>query len=250
MPMRVAILSLFAASALATGVIASSTSAQEAPAPAPTPPPQVPVPAPAPATPEPTPAPEAAPAPAPAPEAAPAPATPAAPAPVAAPEPPPPPPPPPAAPTEATSVLFNDMIKRVCMPLVKGGDIEQLAKGYGMKLKKRDMIWEKTWAKGLKVTLRDQGVNKNVCNVSIQHPINGLEPTIVDVHNWAIYNGWTLEDNAKRTTDMERTNRKWSHVTADNKREDLILMTVRNVGGAPINAKYDQTNIIYAITTF
>ena len=245
--MRVAILSLFAASALATGVIA-----QEAPAPAPepTPPPQAPVPAPAPATPEPTPAPEAAPAPAPtpAPEAAPAPATPPAPAPVAAPEPPPPPPPPPAAPTEATSVLINDAIKKVCMPLVQGGDINKIAPAFGLKLKKRDMIWEKTWASGLKVSLRDQGVNKNVCNMSVQHTINGLEPTIVDLHNWAVYNGWTLEDNAKRTTDMERTNRKWSHVTADNKREDIVLVTVRKVGGAPVNSKYDQTDIIYAIT--
>ncbi|WGM40856.1 hypothetical protein [Caulobacter sp. NIBR1757] len=224
--MRVAILSLLAASALTTAVVA-----QEAPAP------------------EPTPAPEAtAPAAAPAPEATPAPVPEAAPvAPVAAPE-PPPPPPPPAAPTEATSIVFNDVIKKVCFPLVKGGDISKIATAYGMKLKKRDNIWEKTWAPGLKITLRDQGVNKNVCNVSVQHAINGLEATITDVHNWAIYNGWTLEDNAKRTTDMERTNRKWSHVTPENKREDIVLITVRKVGGTPVNSKYDQTDVLYAIS--
>lgn len=220
--MRVAILSLLAASALTTAVVA-----QEAPPPAS----------------EPTAAPEAT---APAPEAAAQPA----PAPVAPaePAPPPPPPPPPAAPTEATSVVFNDLIKKVCFPLVQGGDITRIATGYGMKLKKRDMVWEKTWAPGLKVTLRDQGVNKNVCNISVQHTINGLDATITDLHNWAVYNGWTLEDNAKRTTDMERTNRKWSHVTPENKREDIVLITVRKVGGAPINAKYDQTDILYAIT--
>lgn len=220
--MRVAILSLLAASALTTAVVA-----QEAPPPAT----------------EPTAAPEAT---APAPEAtaqpAPAPVAPAEPAP------PPPPPPPPAAPTEATSVVFNDLIKKVCFPLVQGGDITKIATGYGMKLKKRDMVWEKTWAPGLKVTLRDQGVNKNVCNISVQHTINGLDATITDLHNWAVYNGWTLEDNAKRTTDMERTNRKWSHVTPENKREDIVLITVRKVGGAPVNAKYDQTDILYAIT--
>lgn len=218
--MRVAILSLLAASALTTAVVA-----QEAPPPAT----------------EPTAAPEAT---APAPEATAQPA----PAPVAPAEPPPPPPPPPAAPTEATSVVFNDLIKKVCFPLVQGGDINKIATGYGMKLKKRDMVWEKTWAPGLKVTLRDQGVNKNVCNISVQHTINGLDATITDLHNWAVYNGWTLEDNAKRTTDMERTNRKWSHVTPENKREDIVLITVRKVGGAPVNAKYDQTDILYAIT--
>ncbi len=227
--MRVAILSLLAASAL-TGAMTVSAFAQEP-------------------TPAPTPAPEAMPTPQATPDAAPAPqAAPVAPAPVAAPEPPPPPPPPPAAPTEATSIVFNDVIKRVCFPLVQGGDITKLATGYGMKLKKRDMIWEKTWAPGLKITLRDQGVNKNVCNVSVQHSVNGLEATITDLHNWAIYNGWTLEDNAKRTTDMERTNRKWSHVTPENKREDIVLVTVRKVGGAPVNAKYDQTDVIYAIS--
>ncbi len=227
--MRVAILSLLAASAL-TATIAVSAVAQE-PAPAPTP---APTPAPA--------APEVAPAPAPQ-------ALPVAPAPVAAPEPPPPPPPPPAAPTEATSVLFNDVLNRVCKPLVRGGDISKLAPQLGLKLKKRDNVWEKTWAQGMKVTLRDPGVNKNVCTVTIQHPIDGLTATITDIHNKAIYEGWTLEDNAKRTADLERTNRKWSHFEG-NAREDVVLMTVRKVGGAPLNSKYDQTDLIYAITTF
>ncbi|MDO9337970.1 MAG: hypothetical protein Q7T61_16360, partial [Caulobacter sp.] len=178
-----------------------------------------------------------------------APAAPAAPAPMAEPAPPPPPPPPPAAPTEATSVLFNDVIRKVCMPLVKGGDITQLAKSFGMKQKKRDMIWEKTWAQGFKVTLREQGVNKNICTVTVQHPIDGLAATITDVHNRVIYDGWTLEDNAKRTTDMERTNRKWSHFSG-NTREDIVLVTTRKVGGTPVNSKYDQTDIIYAVTTY
>ncbi|NBB14162.1 hypothetical protein GVN21_02195 [Caulobacter sp. SLTY] len=183
------------------------------------------------------PAPEAQPAPAP--EAQPAPPADAAAPPAAD----------PAAPTEATSVLFNDMIKRVCMPLVKGGDIAQIAKSFGFKQNKRDMVWTKTWAQGMKVTLREQGVNKDVCSVSVQHPINGLEATITDTHNWAMYNGWTLEDNAKRTTDMERSNRKWSFVdTTTNTRQDIVLITVRKIGGAPVNAKYDQTDILYAVT--
>lgn len=226
--MRAVLLSLFAA-----GSLTATAFAQEAVQP----------------TPEPQPAPEAAPAPAT--EVAPAadPATAAPPAPVAAPEPPPPPPPPPAAPTEPTSVLFNDMIKRVCMPLVKGGDINQIAKSFGFKQNKRDMVWTKTWAPGMKVTLREQGVNKDVCSISVQHPINGLEATITDTHNWAMYNGWTLEDNAKRTTDMERSNRKWSFVdTTNNTRQDIVLITVRKIGGAPVNAKYDQTDILYAIS--
>lgn len=230
--MRAVLLSL-----LAAGSLTATAFAQDAAQPAPEA--------------QPAPAPEAQPAP-PADAAAPPAADPAAPAPVAAPvapEPPPPPPPPPAAPTEATSVLFNDMIKRVCMPLVKGGDIAQIAKSFGFKQNKRDMVWTKTWAQGMKVTLREQGVNKDVCSVSVQHPINGLEATITDTHNWAMYNGWTLEDNAKRTTDMERSNRKWSFVdTTTNTRQDIVLITVRKIGGAPVNAKYDQTDILYAVT--
>jgi hypothetical protein len=227
--MRVAILSLIAA-----GALAASAVAQEAPAPAPEP---VPAPAPAPAMDPSMPMPPA--------------PVPAAPAPVAAPElpaEPAPPPPPPPAPTEPLSVVFSNQLQKLCMPLVRGGDINTLAPALGYK-KKRDGSFEMEWSKGYKVIVRDPGVNAKVCSVLVQHPVGGLTKTIEDIHAWAIYRNWTLEDNAKRTSDMERTTRKWEFNTPTS-REVIVLLTTRKLGDLPVNPKWDQTELIYTFITY
>ena len=169
--------------------------------------------------------------------------------PAPAPEAPPaPPPPPPAAPTEGTSVAFRTQLEQLCMPLVRGGDLTQLATRLGYK-KKRDGSWELPYVKGYKIVVRDPGTNPKVCSVLIQHPVGGLTPTIEDTHAWAIYRDWTLEDNAKRTSDMERTTRKWEFNTPTS-REVIVLLTTRKLGDLPINPKFDQTELIYTFITY
>ncbi|MBI1408198.1 MAG: hypothetical protein GC145_18970 [Caulobacter sp.] len=219
---------------LAAGSLTASAFAQEAqPAAEPAPTPEVPA---VPPPPMPAPAPTTDPA------APPAVMVPAAPeVPVAPPIPEPPPAPPPA-PTEATAVMFRSQLENLCMPSVRGGDIAKLAPALGYK-KKRGQ-YELQWAKGFKAYVSDSSSNPRVCTVLIQHPIDGLVATIDDLHAWAIYRGFTLEDNAKRTTDMERSTRKWENNTAEG-REVLLLLTTRKVGGEPINKKYDQTELIY-----
>lgn len=172
-----------------------------------------------------------------------APAAEAAPVVPVAPPAPEPPPPPPVPSTEPTAVMFRSQLQNLCMPLVRGGDIAKLAPALGYK-KKRGNNFEVQWAKGYKAFVSDPGSNPRVCTVRIQHPIDGLTATIDDLHNWAIYRGWTLEDNAKRTTDMERSTRKWEFNTPTS-REVIVLLTTRKVGGAPIDKKYDQTELIY-----
>jgi hypothetical protein len=178
-----------------------------------------------------------------------APAAPAAEvAPLAPEAPPAPPPPPPAAPTETTSVAFRAQLEQLCMPLVRGGDLTQLATRLGYK-KKRDGSWELPYQKGYKIVVRDPGTNPKVCSVLVQHPVGGLTPTIEDTHAWAIYRDWTLEDNAKRTSDMERTTRKWEFNTPTS-REVIVLLTTRKLGDLPINPKFDQTELVYTFITY
>jgi hypothetical protein len=184
-----------------------------------------------------------------APEAPVAPAAPVAePAPPAPEAPPAPPPAPPAAPTEATSVAFRTQLEQLCMPLVRGGDLTQLATRLGYK-KKRDGSWELPYQKGYKIVVRDPGTNPKVCSVLVQHPVGGLTPTIEDTHAWAVYRDWTLEDNAKRTSDMERTTRKWEFNTPTS-REVIVLLTTRKLGDLPINPKFDQTELVYTFITY
>lgn len=219
---RLALMSL-SAFALATSAIA-----QEQPAPAP----QA----------EPAPAPAAEPAPA-APQAAPlqdgvAPTPPAAEAPVAPPAPPP-------APTDATSIAILSALDNVCRPLVAGGNLDQLAKTQGFK--KRREMWSWQYAKGYQITLLTSTTNPNVCTLEVDYPINGLEPVIIDLHNWAMGRQWTLYRNDKYTTDMERSTRSWE-LRGDTQDEAVVLMSLRNADGTPVSKKADRAEVLYSLT--
>lgn len=207
---RLVLLSLTAA-----GVLATAAVAQEQPAPA-----------------------ETAPAPA---EAAPAPAEPA-PAPVVE-----QPAPPPAAPTDITSLTALNLIDKVCMPLVRGGDIAQLAPAAGFK-KKRD-VWVLAYTKGYQITLLPQGVNKDICTLQLDHPVDPVAPAATlatDLHNWARGRGWYLKRFDKITSDMERTTRTWE-TEADVQLETLVLMTERKADGTPVKAKADHSELLYSV---
>ncbi|MES2034532.1 MAG: hypothetical protein V4466_10170 [Pseudomonadota bacterium] len=232
---RLALLSLTAASVLATAAFAQET---------------------IPATPAVPAAPEAAP-------AVPAvPATPAAPAAAApqaapteagvapvlpAPEAPPAPPAPPPAPTDVTSVAILGAVSRVCEPLVAGGDLTQLAPAAGFKKKRDQWVWQ--YAKGYQITVLPQGTNPGVCTLQVTHPIDGLTPVIVDLHNWAMAKQWTLYRNDKYVTDQERSTRSWE-LRGQNQTEALVLLSVRKADGTPLARNSDYSEVLYTVQKY
>ena len=58
--------------------------------------------------------------------------------------------------------------------------------------------------------------------------------------------GWTLARFDKYVTDMERTTRSWEK-EGDTEGEALVLMTERKVDGAPVNPKFDHTQVLFSI---
>jgi hypothetical protein len=186
-----------------------------------------------------------------------APAAPAAPeapaAPVAetppAPEAPPAPPPPPPEPTDITTLAVINTIERVCSPMVRGTNIAQLAPSLGFK-KKRD-VWTWAYAKGYSVSIQPSSTNPTVCTIDVNHPVETVAPAATlatDLHYWAQRQGggWYLARFDKYVTDMERTTRSWEK-EGDTEGQALVLMTERKTDGAPVNAKYDHTQVLFSI---
>jgi hypothetical protein len=220
---RLALLSLTAA-----GVIASAAFAQEQPAPPPQPAP---------------PAPEAPVAPTP-PAAAEMPAAePATEVPLAEEAPPPPPP----TPTDVTSLAVLNVLERVCNPMVRGGNIAQLAPSLGFKKKRDVWIWQ--YQKGFQIAIQPSTTNPNVCTMDLAHPVETVAPAATlatDLHYWAQARGWGLARFDRYVTDMERTTRSWELIT-DIETEALVLMTARKVNGAPVTPKADHTQVLFTI---
>lgn len=165
-----------------------------------------------------------------------------APAPEPAAEPAPPAPPP--VPTDVTSLSVLDTLTRVCSQSVRGGDMKSLATGAGFKLK-RD-LWVKTYTKGYTISIVPPGTNPQVCNVIVEHPVNGVTPVIIDLHNWAMGKGWDLYRNDKIVSDMERTTRSWE-MRGETEQEAVVLVTVRKPNGAPYSSRADRTELLYSL---
>ncbi|HRD29593.1 MAG TPA: hypothetical protein PLO65_14935, partial [Caulobacter sp.] len=159
------------------------------------------------------------------------------------------PPAPPPEPTDVTSLAVINTIERVCSPMVRGTPIAQVAPALGFK-KKRD-VWVWVYQKGYQVSIQPSTTNPTVCTIDVNHPVESVAPAATlatDLHYWAQRQGggWFLARFDKYVTDMERTTRSWEK-EGDTEGQALVLMTERKITGAPVNPKYDHTQVLFSI---
>jgi len=228
--MRTALVSLLAATGLAT-VLVSGAQAQvpaTTPAPAPAAPPTM--------TPTPV-------APTPAPDAAATPAAPAAPA--AAPA-----APPPTLPTTGDGAMVLSVLERICVPAVRGQKLDDLAKAAGMKMNRRDQ----TWAMGLgghknyQIIVLPQGSNKDVCQAEVRYAAGGDQPIVQALNVWSFLHQpeLVLQANyvAVDADGIKRVRKSWENFTPTNSTA-VNFSTMRKPDDTPLNRNYDQGMLFY-----
>jgi hypothetical protein len=239
--MRIVLASLLATAA-AIGAFVSVAQAQTPAAPAAQPapaaqtPPAAPAPAAAPA--QTTTAPAAA---TPAPDATAAPAAPAAPVAEA----------PPTVPTTGDGAQILSLIEKVCVPLVRGGNVEQLAKAYGMKLNRRDATWQiqlGTTTKDYSITLAPPGVNKDVCRAEVHYALNQDAPITTAVNIWSFLHQPELILQANYVSvnadGVKRVQKSWEHLDSASS-QAVNFTTWTKPDDSSLNAKYSTGEIYY-----
>lgn len=233
--MRLVLSSLIAAAALVTTAQAQDPASQPAP-------------------PAETAAPPAAPAEA-APPAAEAPTEQAAPAPPPAEEPPPPPPP---LPTTGPGAEAISILEKICVPAVRGQEIDDLAKANGFKKNRRDMTWSRRLGDGkdknYEAVVYPQGSNQTVCIVDFHYPMGQDEEVTKALNIWSFVHQPPLDPTANYTQPVDpdglkRVRRSWEYLTA-NQSMGLNFSTVRNPDGSQINKNYDLGTMQYQERTF
>jgi hypothetical protein len=199
---------------------------------------------------------EAAPAPAPAPEAAPvAPATPApdaaasaAPAPAAA-APAPEPEKTYELPTTGDAGQIISAINNVCKPLVKGGDLDELAKNLGYKKNKRDRTWSATMGqKPYSLTIWPQGSNKDVCRMTVQYAVDQEKPIIVGLNIFSYLHRPELlqqRNDFVPATDYKRITNSWEYFD-DSQSIGLVFLQLKKPDGSSAGKGYDMGEILYS----
>jgi len=238
---------------LAAGVAAAATAAwAQAPAPATTP-----SSSPAPAA---TTAPPTAAAPAAAPATAAAPTTPgatataaptgAAPAATAPEAPPNPADAPPTLPTTGDGAVIINVLEKVCVPLVRGGSLDQLAPQIpGMRKNRRDNTWTMPLGgqRDYQLTILAQGVNKDVCQAEVHFAVGQDAPIVKAINIWSFLHKpeLILQANyvAVEGDGVKRVRKSWEHLES-NSSTAVNFTTWRKPDDSPLNRGYD-TGILY-----
>jgi hypothetical protein len=242
--MRIAFASLLAATAFVT-VAQAQTPADQPPAPPAAPPAAPAAPAPPPATPG---APPAATAPAsPAPDASAPPAAPAAPA-APAPE------APPTLPTTGDGASLISLLEKVCVPLVRGGNLDDIAKAnaaaLGLKKNRRDNTWTMPLGpnKDYNVTLSPSGVNKDVCRGEVHYALNEDKPIVSAINIWSFLHQPELILQANYVSvnadGIKRVQKSWEHLDATSS-QAVNFTTWTKPDDSSLNAKYSTGEIFY-----
>ena len=224
--MRTAIISLLAAS------VATAATAQVA----------------SPATPAQTPAPVTAPA------AAPATAPAAAPAMAPATAPAPEPEKVYAVPTTGEIGQIIDVINRICVPLVRGGDISKLAtKSLGFKYNRREGTYTQTLqTKPYTLTVFSPGSNKDVCRIALNYTLNGEKPIIVGLNIFSLLHQPELlqqRNDFVPATDYKRITNSWEHFT-DRESIGLVFLQLKKPDGSSVSDKWDMGEVLYSERKF
>jgi hypothetical protein len=233
--MRTALVSLIASAALVSAAQAQAP-APAAPA-APTPPAApATTPAPPPAAPTPgatTPAPDAA-----------APAAPAAEA-------------PPTLPTTGDGAVLISFVEKICVPLVRGGNLDDIAKAnaaaFGLKQNRRDKTWSMPLgltpaSKDYTVTIVPPGSNKDVCRAEVHYALNEDKPIVNAVNIWSFLHQPELILQANYVAvdpdGIKRVRKSWEHFDA-NASTAVNFSTWTKPDDTSLNAKYSTGEIYY-----
>lgn len=185
---------------------------------------------------------------------------------------PPPPPAPPAAapvapaapapppvvetlPTDGEIGQILNVIRSVCVPLVRGGELAKLATpAAGFKRNRREGGFTQTLVtKPYTLTVYDPGSNKQVCRIGLTYTSGGERPLLLGLDKFAFLNQPRLvlqrENNYIPPTDFMRVTSSWEYYT-DKESIGLVFVQLKKPDGTEVNAKWGQGEVLYSERQF
>jgi hypothetical protein len=174
-----------------------------------------------------------------------APATPAAPAAEA----------PPALPTTGDGATIISVIEKLCVPLVRGGNLDDVAKAnaaaFGLKKNRRDNTWQMPLGTGNKdynITFSPPGVNKDVCRGEVHYALGQDKPIVEALNIWSFLHQPELVLQANYVEvdgdGVKRVRKSWEHFDSQNSIA-VNFSTWTKPDDSSLNAKFSTGEIYY-----
>lgn len=156
----------------------------------------------------------------------------------------------PTLPTTGDGAVLISVIDKVCAPVVRGGDLDEVAKGVGMKKDRRSGAWSLPLGgdKAYTVTVFPLGSNRDVCRGEIHYAINQTDPIVKALNVWSFLHQpeFILQANYVKVYDdgVKRVQRSWEHLEP-NASQAVNFTTLTRPDDGALNGKYSTAEFYY-----
>ena len=160
----------------------------------------------------------------------------------------------PTVPTTGSGAVVLSLVEKVCVPLVRGGDIEALIKQnptLGLKKNRRDGTWVMPLDpadKNTSITLFASGSNKDVCRGEVHYSLNQDKPIVSAVNIWSFLHQpeQILQANyvSVNADGVKRVQKSWEHLESAAS-VAINFTTWTKPDDSSLNPKYSTGEIFY-----
>jgi hypothetical protein len=163
--------------------------------------------------------------------------------------------PPPTLPTTGDAAEVLSVLENVCVPIVRGQNLDDVAKARGWKRNRKDGSWSTPLGgqKHYAIIIYAQGANKNVCQGEVRYAHGQEEPIVKGINVWSFLHKPMLQLQANYVaTDadgIKRVRRSWEYF--DEKQSIAVnFSTMKKPDDTPLNKNYDTAALFYQERTF
>jgi hypothetical protein len=161
---------------------------------------------------------------------------------------------PPALPTTGDGATIISVLEKICVPLVRGGNLDDIAKAnaqaLGLKKNRRDNTWTMPLGSGkdYTVTFAPPGVNKDVCRGEVHYAINQDKPIVEAVNIWSFLHQPELILQANYVAvdpdGIKRVRKSWEHLDATSSTA-VNFSTWTKPDDTSLNSKFSTGELYY-----
>jgi hypothetical protein len=158
-------------------------------------------------------------------------------------------------PTDGEIGQILNVIRTICVPLVRGGELAKLATpAAGFKRNRKEVGYTQTLVtKPYTLTVYEPGSNKEVCRVGVNYTSAGEKPILLGLDKFAYLNQPRLrlqrENNYIPPTDFMRVTSSLEYFT-DKESTGLVFVQLKKPDGTEVNPKWGMGEILYSERKF
>ncbi len=143
------------------------------------------------------------------------------------------------------------LVEKFCVPLVRGGNFDQLAKANGMKNNRRDNTWSiqlGAASKDYNITFSAPGVNKDVCRGEVHYAVGQDQPIVQALLVWSFLHQPELLLRANYVAvdadGVKRVRKSWEALNSTSSTA-VNFSTWTKPDDSSLNAKFSTGEIFY-----